>query len=707
MSKYSKMHKILPFNKVREAVSGDRRRHQGNGYDLDLTYIEDNIIAMSFPAAGIEAAWRNHIDHVVNFLKKAHGQNFMIWNLSERTYDFDKFDNQILHLPFPDHHPPPLTRLFQIVQTTDNWIRADKRNVCVIHCVGGKGRTGTVISACLFFSGKYSTINDAIEHFARQRSAAGRGVTQPSQRRYIQYFAKVLTQMKPVRLTEIRLVHVAVGPVSANKEYGLEVYDSPYLGKLLYMSYPGPSALLNFNINIDVKGDIYIKFTEKSAKHTKKDRFFIVMHASFVSQKHYHFNKRNLDTLEFDKKFADNLSVGIKFGPPQSPSAEPEVDKVIETMRNRYLEEKSNERERSSYVHGNGVEQPAMSVNYVDPPPFAREETELPPDSWSRAKPKKRADIGPPLPTKLISVNSTSDLLANANVSRDPPLLDAIEQDERDFNEPSQPLNPPQNSFAAAQYNNMPNQRNSPTRDRSNGYSHNKSVAYPVPLDTFSTALQKIETHKRRLSQLNSDRPDMSGTRSNDAQTTTGGVKNNSASRRQMTKSSQYDSAIKARPSGALRSSSPATRAKSTQISPKKKEMATRVPPSSGRVATNRNTAQISVAGTPKGNAKTPRSQTPSSHYVQLSEQLQAKQKAVGAGKQSRAARIAALPKAQVLYNFKAKYPEEISMRRGDVVRITSRAYENWWFGYVQGQDALAVTKTGYFPSKYVQILDA
>jgi phosphatidylinositol-3,4,5-trisphosphate 3-phosphatase/dual-specificity protein phosphatase PTEN len=51
-------------NFVREIVSGPKNRFREDGYNLDLTYVCPRIIAMSFPASGIESLYRNPIDNV-------------------------------------------------------------------------------------------------------------------------------------------------------------------------------------------------------------------------------------------------------------------------------------------------------------------------------------------------------------------------------------------------------------------------------------------------------------------------------------------------------------------------------------------------------------------------------------------------------------------------------------------------------------------
>ena len=52
-------------------------------------------MAMAFPGEGVEKTWRNDIKDVASFLKEYHGQSFCIWNLTDREYDFSKFDNQV------------------------------------------------------------------------------------------------------------------------------------------------------------------------------------------------------------------------------------------------------------------------------------------------------------------------------------------------------------------------------------------------------------------------------------------------------------------------------------------------------------------------------------------------------------------------------------------------------------------------------------
>ena len=54
-------------NTLRTAVSLNKRRFVENGFDLDLTYITDRVIAMSAPAIGGHSAYRNSMQTVQCF----------------------------------------------------------------------------------------------------------------------------------------------------------------------------------------------------------------------------------------------------------------------------------------------------------------------------------------------------------------------------------------------------------------------------------------------------------------------------------------------------------------------------------------------------------------------------------------------------------------------------------------------------------------
>ena len=50
-------------------MSGKRNRYQDDQYNLDITYITQRVLAMSFPAQGFESLYRNNIDNVGNVSK--------------------------------------------------------------------------------------------------------------------------------------------------------------------------------------------------------------------------------------------------------------------------------------------------------------------------------------------------------------------------------------------------------------------------------------------------------------------------------------------------------------------------------------------------------------------------------------------------------------------------------------------------------------
>jgi hypothetical protein len=81
------------MNYFRKLVSGKRNRFVCDKVDLDITYVSRRVLGMSFPASGFEQTYRNNISDVAAFLDERHKDAYLIFNLSNRKYDYKKFHN--------------------------------------------------------------------------------------------------------------------------------------------------------------------------------------------------------------------------------------------------------------------------------------------------------------------------------------------------------------------------------------------------------------------------------------------------------------------------------------------------------------------------------------------------------------------------------------------------------------------------------------
>lgn len=120
----------------------------------------------------------------------------MVVNLcSERSYDpviFEREGGVVLHLGFDDHNPPPIEMMQPFCETVGSYLQKDPERVAAIHCKAGKGRTGTMIACLLLYLNEFRTAEDALRWFGYCRTSNGKGVTIPSQARYVHYFEQLL-----------------------------------------------------------------------------------------------------------------------------------------------------------------------------------------------------------------------------------------------------------------------------------------------------------------------------------------------------------------------------------------------------------------------------------------------------------------------------------------------------------------------------------
>lgn len=186
---------------ARQLISQNKRRYQQDGFDLDLTYVTGRVIATSFPSSGFWAFYRNPIEKVAAFLDCKHPGKYRVYNLcSERTYETAHFHERVERFHIDDHNVPSLGEMKRFAADVKAWLNADPENVIVVHCKGGKGRTGTMICVWLVEAGIFNSADQSLEYFGQRRTDTNvskkfQGVETPSQSRYVGYYEHIKNRL--------------------------------------------------------------------------------------------------------------------------------------------------------------------------------------------------------------------------------------------------------------------------------------------------------------------------------------------------------------------------------------------------------------------------------------------------------------------------------------------------------------------------------
>ncbi|CBI22276.3 unnamed protein product, partial [Vitis vinifera] len=176
---------------IRNLVSKQRRRMLVGGYDLDMSFITGRLLAMSFPAERMQAIFRNPLWQVKDVLDMRHNGHYKVYNLRvEESYDPLHFHGRVETFPFDDHHIPPLQTIKLFCKNVHSWLSSHPKNIAVVHCMAGKGRTGLTVCAYLVYTGM--SAEEALKLHADKRTTNNEGVSIPSQRRYVGYWESLL-----------------------------------------------------------------------------------------------------------------------------------------------------------------------------------------------------------------------------------------------------------------------------------------------------------------------------------------------------------------------------------------------------------------------------------------------------------------------------------------------------------------------------------
>ncbi|XP_066918370.1 phosphatidylinositol 3,4,5-trisphosphate 3-phosphatase TPTE2-like isoform X2 [Clytia hemisphaerica] len=330
---------------TRNLISQNKRRYVKDGFDLDLTYITDRMIAMSFPSSGKTSMYRNPISEVARFFNTKYPGHYKIYNLcSERHYETHWFNDSVERVLIDDHNVPRLSQLVQFVHSADEWMKKDEQNMLVLHCKGGKGRTGTAVAAWLLFSGQFKSADKALNYFGIRRTDEAKGnkyqgVETPSQSRYVRYLEKViysmngrLPQPKQLRIKSVKITGLKTVGNGDGSDLSVEIVQNGQIIHKVVFNEPGTNFLktkgdslkviFNEKDNLMVVGDTKVRF-HSSNTSVPKDydfcAFFFWFHTSFIENKRFYVERNDIGNChkrKYWKTYTEKFSVTVKFVDP-------------------------------------------------------------------------------------------------------------------------------------------------------------------------------------------------------------------------------------------------------------------------------------------------------------------------------------------------------------------------------------------------------
>uniref|UniRef100_UPI0037E81584 tensin-1 isoform X9 n=1 Tax=Semicossyphus pulcher TaxID=241346 RepID=UPI0037E81584 len=298
-------------------------------YELDLVYITERIISVSFPSSVEEQSYANNLREVASMLRSKHGHNYLLFNLSEKRYDISQLHPKVLDFGWPDHHAPALDKICSICKAMDTWLSADSHNVVVIHNKGNRGRTGVVVAAYMHYSNISASADQALDRFAMKRFYEDKvlPVGQPSQKRYVEYFSGLLSGHIKINNKPLFLHHVIMHGIPNFESKGgcrpfLKIYQAmqPVYTSGIYnvQGDSQTSICITIEPGLLLKGDILLKCYHKRYRSPCRDVIFRVQfHTCAVHDLGIVFGKNELDETFKDDRFPEYGKVEFifSFGP--------------------------------------------------------------------------------------------------------------------------------------------------------------------------------------------------------------------------------------------------------------------------------------------------------------------------------------------------------------------------------------------------------
>jgi len=342
--------------------------------DAQVVYLTDRLVSMAHPAIASQTdpnvTGARKLAAVGHLLTKRHGGHYMVYNISEVSYEARILEHQVLEYSFPGSPSPPLGLWLKLLMNMEAWLQADSRNIAVVHCLTGKGRSSLVLAAFLCWRQEagFGNMHAAFEYIAACKQLPADALTIPSQRRYAGYFTNMLDGVRPAqpplllkRIVLNRAPRYATGPPRTDLVEGEHDLQgcAPYLqlfkaGKLLHTTAcqlhfsQAPDEIpfcqvadgaLTFPVDRIVQGDVLIRCRHLTAHGQRVSMFRVAVHTGYVPPKVLRLTKSDLDgACSDDERYDDDFVVDLIFEPMDSKEASALLEQQERELREHAAE---------------------------------------------------------------------------------------------------------------------------------------------------------------------------------------------------------------------------------------------------------------------------------------------------------------------------------------------------------------------------------
>jgi len=255
-----------------------------------------------------------------------HKDHYFVYNLcieKDRQYKASKFYGRVAKFQWPDHNAPPLEMLPRFCEHAQEWLDKDEENVVAIHCKAGKGRTGVLICCLLLWFKQFEDAEEAMKFYGEKRTYDGKGVTIPSQRRFIRYFHRTLTEGTPETHTTTLLRKITLFHISTLDDHHLSISIESNGTQTLFKKKGDKGLVYTFgedSVTLDlgvvpVSGNTKVTLYRPGKKKELLLHFWF--HCHYVTER-LHMEKHEIDKAVGDKThkvFPQDFAIEVEFDP--------------------------------------------------------------------------------------------------------------------------------------------------------------------------------------------------------------------------------------------------------------------------------------------------------------------------------------------------------------------------------------------------------